>query len=113
MRNEALKTNNFSLIQFFLLTIKTNSITWPNIILREMVLREPHGFEADMWSLGCVLYTMLVGKSAFGGRDVQNTFEKIALAELEIPSSKVPYEASDLIKRLIEPVKEKRMQLHG
>lgn len=78
-----------------------------------MVLRQPHGYEVDMWSLGCVLYIMLVGKSAFGGENVEKTFEKIARGDLVIPVSVVPYEASDLIKRLIEPVKEKRIQLHG
>ena len=28
-------------------------------------MRGPHGLESDVWSLGCMLYTMLVGRPPF------------------------------------------------
>ena len=32
---------------------------------REVAKREAHGLESDIWSLGCMLYTMLVGTPPF------------------------------------------------
>ena len=32
---------------------------------REIATRGPHGLESDVWSLGCMLYTLLVGKPPF------------------------------------------------
>ena len=34
-------------------------------LLREIAGRGAHGLESDVWSLGCMLYTMLVGKPPF------------------------------------------------
>ena len=32
---------------------------------REIAARNPHGLESDVWSLGCMLYTFLVGHPPF------------------------------------------------
>lgn len=37
----------------------------PNYISPEIVARQPYGTQSDLWSLGCVLYAMLVGKPPF------------------------------------------------
>ena len=31
----------------------------------EIATRGPHGLESDVWSLGCMLYTLLVGSPPF------------------------------------------------
>jgi len=31
----------------------------------QVILSAPHGLASDVWSLGCLLYTMLVGVSTF------------------------------------------------
>lgn len=41
----------------------------PNYIAPEVATHHPHGLESDVWSLGCMLYTLLVGRPPF---DVSN-----------------------------------------
>ena len=36
----------------------------------EVATRGPHGLESDVWSLGCMLYTLLVGRPPFDVRQI-------------------------------------------
>lgn len=37
----------------------------PNYIAPEMLHRQKHSFEVDIWALGCILYTLLCGHPPF------------------------------------------------
>lgn len=37
----------------------------PNYIAPEMLDKKGHSFEVDIWAIGCILYTLLVGKPPF------------------------------------------------
>ena len=37
----------------------------PNYISPEIVRRQPYGLSTDLWSLGCILYALLVGHPPF------------------------------------------------
>ena len=37
----------------------------PNYIAPEMLDKKGHSYEVDIWALGCILYTLLVGKPPF------------------------------------------------
>lgn len=72
----------------------------PNYIAPEILdsKKGGHSYEVDIWSIGCILYTMLVGKPPFETQDIKMTYRKIKMNEYRIPSSlNLTHEARDLI----------------
>lgn len=52
----------------------------PNYIAPEILEgKSGHSYEVDVWSLGVVIYTMLIGKPPFETNDVKTTYRKIRL----------------------------------
>ena len=45
----------------------------PNFISPEVATRSTHGLEADVWGLGCLLFTLLVGRPPFDTAGVRST----------------------------------------
>jgi polo-like kinase 1 len=45
----------------------------PNYIAPEVLGQRGHSYEVDVWSVGVILYTMLVGKPPFETSDVKTT----------------------------------------
>ncbi|KAL7749100.1 hypothetical protein RI367_005505 [Sorochytrium milnesiophthora] len=72
----------------------------PNYISPEVISRLPHGFETDVWSLGCLMYTLLVGRPPFESEQVISTLSKVSRADYHLPDS-LSIEARDLISRLL------------
>ncbi|ESP02150.1 hypothetical protein LOTGIDRAFT_111267 [Lottia gigantea] len=82
----------------------------PNYISPEVASRSAHGLEADVWSLGCMLYTFLVGKPPFDTDAVKSTLNRVILADYEIPNHLSP-EATDLIQSLLRKNPKDRISL--
>eukprot|EP00123_Amoebidium_parasiticum_P021595 comp70165_c0_seq1/m.48102 comp70165_c0_seq1/g.48102 ORF comp70165_c0_seq1/g.48102 comp70165_c0_seq1/m.48102 type:complete len:371 (-) comp70165_c0_seq1:50-1162(-) len=82
----------------------------PNFIAPEIVSRRPHGLESDLWSLGVIIFTMLVGKPPFDSKKIKTTFDKVTRAEYTLPDTLSP-EASDLISLLLQTNPTKRLSL--
>ncbi|XP_023947930.1 serine/threonine-protein kinase polo [Bicyclus anynana] len=59
----------------------------PNYIAPEILTKTGHSFEVDIWSLGCIMYTLLVGKPPFETSTLRDTYKRIKLCEYRIPSS--------------------------
>ena len=66
----------------------------------EIVQRIGHGLAVDWWTLGVLLYELLVGTPPFVGGSTQGLFEKIVKTEVSFPKD-LDEEARDLIGKLL------------
>ncbi|XP_050667182.1 serine/threonine-protein kinase PLK4 [Leptidea sinapis] len=72
----------------------------PNYISPEVASREHHGLPADVWGLGCMLYTLLVGSPPFHTQHVKTTLNRVINADYKIPLE-LSIQAQDLLQRLL------------
>uniref|UniRef100_A0A8C1SYI6 Serine/threonine-protein kinase PLK n=1 Tax=Cyprinus carpio TaxID=7962 RepID=A0A8C1SYI6_CYPCA len=59
----------------------------PNYLSPEVLNKQGHGWESDVWALGCVMYTMLLGKPPFETTNLKETYRCIREAHYTIPAS--------------------------
>lgn len=83
----------------------------PNYMPPEVAARNSHGLPADVWSLGIMMYTLLVGRPPFDTDAVALTLQKVITSELMIPID-ISYEAKDLLGRLLQKDQTQRIRLH-
>uniref|UniRef100_F6TBK5 Serine/threonine-protein kinase PLK4 n=1 Tax=Equus caballus TaxID=9796 RepID=F6TBK5_HORSE len=82
----------------------------PNYISPEIATRSAHGLESDVWSLGCMFYTLLTGRPPFDTDTVKNTLNKVVLADYKMPTF-LSREAKDLIHHLLRRNPADRLSL--
>eukprot|EP00826_Nyctotherus_ovalis_P020228 TRINITY_DN1633_c0_g2_i2.p1 TRINITY_DN1633_c0_g2~~TRINITY_DN1633_c0_g2_i2.p1 ORF type:complete len:685 (+),score=188.78 TRINITY_DN1633_c0_g2_i2:96-2150(+) len=76
----------------------------PNYIAPEVLNSKVcgHSFEADVWSIGVILYAMLVGRPPFETKDVKNTYRRIRAIDYSIPEdTDISLEAKKLIRDIL------------
>ncbi|XP_068338442.1 protein phosphatase 2C and cyclic nucleotide-binding/kinase domain-containing protein-like isoform X2 [Pyrus communis] len=80
----------------------------------EVVQGKGHGFPADWWALGVLIYFMLQGEMPFGSwrQSELDTFAKIAKGQLTLPQTFSP-EVVDLITKLLEVDENTRLGSQG
>ncbi|PKI68298.1 hypothetical protein CRG98_011328, partial [Punica granatum] len=85
-----------------------------NFLAPEIVQGKGHGFAADWWALGVLIYIMLQGEKPFGSwrESETDTFSKIAKGRLHLPPTLSP-EAVDLSTKLLEVDEDKRLGSQG
>ncbi|ORC87833.1 protein kinase [Trypanosoma theileri] len=77
----------------------------PNYIAPEIIdgAHEGHSYEVDIWSLGVILYTLLVGEPPFQTSDVKATYRRIKQCRYEFPPRvDIPDSGKELIHRILQ-----------
>eukprot|EP00977_Amphora_coffeiformis_P004217 scaffold877_cov154-Amphora_coffeaeformis.AAC.9 len=79
----------------------------PNYIAPEVIQNDKskrgHSFEVDVWSMGVILYTILVGKPPYEAKDVKGTYQRILANEYSFPEhAKLSEDAKDLIRSMLK-----------
>jgi len=89
----------------------------PNYIAPEIIdgnkEKRGHSFEVDIWSMGVICYTLLVGKPPYESKDVKSTYQRILTNKYHFPSH-VPMseDSRDLISRMLQTQPDKRYVLN-
>jgi serine/threonine protein kinase len=92
-------------------TQKGETVGTPEYMAPEQLGDENLDGRADLFSLGCVMYRMLVGSNPFGGRNIMAVLCNIALEQPQTPhqiDAAIPPELSDLVMRLMSKKPEDR-----
>jgi len=84
----------------------------PNYIAPEILTKKGHGYEVDIWSTGCIMYTLLVGKPPFETTSLKETYSRIKKNEYVIPEDRVGNAASDLIIQILQGNPERRPKVN-
>lgn len=79
----------------------------PNYIAPEILNKKGHSYEVDIWSVGCVMYTLLAGKPPFETKTLKETYGRIRKCEYKLPTA-IRSSAADMIVAMLQPVPEKR-----
>uniref|UniRef100_A0A8C2WDE6 Serine/threonine-protein kinase PLK n=1 Tax=Cyclopterus lumpus TaxID=8103 RepID=A0A8C2WDE6_CYCLU len=82
----------------------------PNYLSPEVLNKQGHGCESDIWALGCVMYTMLLGRPPFETTNLKETYRCIREARYSLPSSLSP-QSKQLITSLLAKIPEERPNL--
>jgi len=72
----------------------------PNYIAPEIIEKKGHGLEVDVWSIGCIIFTLLVGKPPFEANTLKETCQRILKCTYSVPLT-VSTRARDLIERIL------------
>ncbi|KAH9424171.1 Serine/threonine-protein kinase brsk1 [Dermatophagoides pteronyssinus] len=83
----------------------------PHYASPEIIRGEKYdGRQADVWSVGVILYALLVGALPFDDDNLRQLLEKVKRGTFHIPHF-VPPECQDLLRRMIEVDANKRITL--
>ncbi|PIK37091.1 hypothetical protein BSL78_26075 [Apostichopus japonicus] len=82
----------------------------PNYIAPEVLDKVGHSFEADVWAIGCILYTMLVGRPPFETESLKETYTRIKRTSYSFPSH-LSQAAKELITDILTSKPENRPSL--
>ncbi|OBZ65532.1 Cell cycle serine/threonine-protein kinase CDC5/MSD2 [Grifola frondosa] len=87
----------------------------PNYIAPEVLFdtANGHSFEVDTWSIGVILYTLVVGRPPFQTKDVKAIYKRIRDNEYEFPAERaVSRPVQELVQQILTPDPQQRPTLH-
>lgn len=83
----------------------------PNYIAPEILNKKGHSFEVDIWSIGCVMYTLLVGQPPFETKSLKDTYSRIRKCDYRLPNN-LRKSAAEMIVAMLQSSPEKRPTIH-
>ena len=78
-----------------------------NYIAPEIVAKAFHSYEVDIWSVGCIMHTLLVGHPPFHSETKEEVAEKILGCKYSLPPS-TSHSAAEMLTAMLETSQEKR-----
>jgi polo-like kinase 1 len=85
----------------------------PNYIAPEVLEgKSGHSYEVDIWSLGVIIYTLIIGKPPFETSDVKTTYRRIKMNSYSFPDHvAISDAATDIIKKILVSDPSQRLNL--
>ncbi|KAL8514409.1 hypothetical protein ACS0TY_013500 [Phlomoides rotata] len=92
-----------------------SAVGTPDYLAPEILLGTEHGYAADWWSVGIVLFELITGIPPFNADNPENIFDNILSRKVPWPSvpGEMSYEAQDLIDRLLVHDPNERLGVKG
>mmetsp|Transcript_5702 Transcript_5702/g.7974 ORF Transcript_5702/g.7974 Transcript_5702/m.7974 type:complete len:872 (-) Transcript_5702:25-2640(-) len=85
----------------------------PAYIAPEIILGSGHSYEVDWWSVGVVLFELIVGVPPFDSTEPEEVFEQILKRDIPWDAVVMSAEAADLIDQLTQIDPTQRLGYHG
>jgi serine/threonine protein kinase len=82
----------------------------PNYLPPEMIARNGYSGQVDIWSLGVLIYQLLVGRPPVEGENAKETMKIIPTSEIYIPELLSEF-AKDIINQTLEKNPKKRINI--
>jgi len=76
----------------------------------ELIKKEPHDLNVDVWALGVLTYEFLHGRAPFVGDNRRDIFKKVEAVDFKFPES-FSREAKSFVSKLLQRDPEKRLKL--
>ena len=85
----------------------------PNYIAPEVLDgKNGHSYEVDIWSLGVIIYTLIIGKPPFETKDVKTTYDRIRKNNYHFPDHvAISEQARDLVTWILNSRPDNRPSL--
>ena len=83
----------------------------PHYVAPEIITKNEYNYKCDMWSLGVILYIMLVGYQPFNANSLNAIYKLIAKGKYNFNSRRwnnISDDAKDLVKKLLQIDPKKR-----
>lgn len=99
-----IKATDFGLSIFFKPKERFNELVGSPYYVAPEVLKKNYSFEADLWSLGVILYILLSGLPPFWGDNEEQIFKMVLKGHVDFgtdPWPKLSSAAKDLVSQLL------------
>ncbi|XP_076905899.1 putative serine/threonine protein kinase IRE4 isoform X2 [Bidens hawaiensis] len=92
-----------------------SAVGTPDYLAPELLLGTEHGYAADWWSVGVILFELITGIPPFNSDHPERIFYNILNAKIPWPSipDEMSYEAQDMINKFLIHDPNERLGAHG